>query len=470
MDKFEIVENAEVTTHSDKVGVVLQEPASKGFAALVSSSTQIMDHPDIEAHVRGEEVAYSDNEFDHQYKDNLRIIMQDGEKRTDRTGVNTISVFGDIGHKIDLRRGYPGTTLKRLAFEANKVETIDWMLQGKTDLKTLKDKGVRIWDQNVIPGTEVFEERAVSGFARLRFCTSGQKMNIRRYARDIGVPSRIDPKALQENIDNDAGFILDISTITSEQLHMIDSKLNSWGVPASEEKLIGGELGPIYGKQWRNWEDVRIVTIEDWSENFQKYQHMGFGRPEGYFEYDDRVNDRPFRTHAIIKREIDQVAQVEKAVAERSDSRRIIMTGWNVAQLDEMSLPPCHTMAQWSVSQKTDSNGKQFLDCKLYQRSADMLLGVPFNIAQYALITEMLAHVHGLTARFLHHTIGDAHIYQNHIDKGFVQEIMGRPVSFKSPTLSISGTYNSITEIPTDRIWMVDYQSHEAQKNVPIAK
>ena len=455
MDKFEIVENVEaveVNTHSDKVGVVLKEPASKGFAAHITSSTPVENCPDIEAHVRGEEVAYSDNEFDHQYKDNLRIIMQDGEKRTDRTGVNTISMFGDIGHKIDLRRGYPGTTLKRLAFEANKVETMDWMLQGKTDLKTLKDKGVRIWDQNVIHGTEVYEGKPLELFERLRMLGKHQLESINTFMGDLDVPFFS---------EEDGSRDYRIDECTTDQKFAIDSKLNNWGIP--ERALSGGDLGPIYGKQWRAWEDIRIVPgamLHRDNPVWNKLKENGFEYTADLLESSD----------VIIRRSIDQVAQVEKAVAERSDSRRIILTGWNVAQLDEMSLPPCHTMAQWSVSQKTDSNGKQFLDCKLYQRSADMLLGVPFNIAQYALITEMLAHVHGLTARFLHHTIGDAHIYQNHIDKGFIQEIMERPVIHKSPTLSISGTYNSITEIPTDRVWMVDYQSHEAQKNVPIAK
>lgn len=437
MDKFEIVENAEtveVTTRSRKVGF---KPAEKGRYAYADALCGAgYEFPN--------EVAFAENEFDHQYKDNLRSIMQDGEKRTDRTGVNTISVFGDIGHKIDLRRGYPGTTLKRLAFEANKVETIDWMLQGKTDLKTLKDKGVRIWDQNVKPGTEVYEGAELTLDQRLAFLTANQQEEFAEY-RDV--------------LANDP----DYSDYVRGLAH--NAKLNNWGIP--ERALSDGDLGPIYGKQWRAWEDVRVVTYNEWMVDYVAYEKRGFKLVD-YVAKTVGVNTTV--THAVIRREIDQVAQVEKAVAERSDSRRIILTGWNVAQLDEMSLPPCHTMAQWSVSQKTDSNGKQFLDCKLYQRSADMLLGVPFNIAQYALITEMLAHVHGLTARFLHHTIGDAHIYQNHIDKGFVQEIMERPVSFKSPTLSISGTYNSITEIPTDRIWMVDYQSHEAQKNVPIAK
>ena len=415
-----------------------------------------------ESPIEVEEVAYHENEFDFQYKDNIRYILSNGEERTDRTGVRTMSAFGDVGHKIDLRRAYPATTLKRLAFQTMKVETIDWMLQGKCDLKTLKDKGVRIWDQNVIPGTEVYTYHEASGLGRLKFCTSGQKMNIRRYARDIGVPAAINPKALQENIDNDAGFTLDSSQITDEQLRLIDAKLNNWGVPDTERVLVDGDLGPIYGKQWRDWEDLRMVrTNELYGDAWEKYGSRGF-------EHTPFDNGRGW---TLIRRSIDQVMDVDKAIKNRSDSRRIILTGWNVAQLDEMSLPPCHTMAQWYVSQKRDENGLQFLDCKLYQRSADFLLGVPFNVAQYALITEMYAKAHGLRARFLHHTVGDAHIYMNHLEQGFVEEIMNRPVIHKAPKLQIKSLeQNSILDFTVWDFSLVGYESHDAQKNVPIAK
>lgn len=387
------------------------------------------------------------NQFDHQYNQNLRDILATGEERTDRTGVRTLSKFGSIKHTIDLREGFPATTGKKFAFNTNKGETMDWMLKGKFDLKSLKDLGIRIWDQNVIPGTEVYEELSVE--ERVALLTPGQLESFKEFREELRQ-------------------IKDLSSTEYEDA--FHAKLNNWGV--QEERLVGGDLGKIYGKQWRAWEDVRIVPIEEWSENFQKFQRMGFDLPEGYFEYDDRVNDRPFRTHAIIKREIDQVAQVEKAIAERSDSRRIILTGWNVAQLDEMSLPPCHTMAQWYVSQQKDEEGRNFLDVELYQRSNDMFLGCPFNVAQYALITEMLAHVHGLRARMLYHTIGDAHIYLNHIEgPDSVTELLKRPIIHNSPKLVIAqGDYKSILDIPNGAVTMEGYESHPAFKNVPIAK
>lgn len=398
------------------------------------------------------------NQFDRQYNANMLDILQTGEPRLDRTGIGTLMKFGTIVHHIDLREGFPATTGKKFAFETMKKETMKWMLEGKFDLKSLKDMGVRIWDQNVKPGTEVYGEM-LTWADRIRMLTPGQLKSFTEYKETY--------------------FERDDAT-ESGWLDYAEMKLNNWGVP--DRALIDGDLGPIYGKQWRAWEDVRIVEIEKWSENFQHYQRMGFGLPEGYFEYDDRVNDRPFRTHAIIKREIDQIANIETAIQnelkfhngeiyKHSEGRRIILTGWNVAQLDEMSLPPCHTMAQWSVSQTKDENGRNYLDCELYQRSNDMFLGCPFNVAQYALITEMLAHAHGMTARWLHHTIGDAHIYQNHIegDDG-VKALLQRPIIYNSPRLHIAGEHTSILDIQLEDVTMSGYESYPPFVGVPIAK
>lgn len=292
-----------------------------------------------------QEVAYAENEFDFQYKDNIRYILSNGEERTDRTGVRTMSSFGDIGHKIDLRRAYPATSLKRLAFQTMKVETIDWMLQGKCDLKTLKDKGVRIWDQNVIPGTEVYTYKELSIEERIKLLTPGQLENF---------------KELREGLRARGGVN------STEYEEAFDRKFNNWGVPDGERVLVDGDLGPIYGKQWRDWDDTRIIPYGDWFSGKHNYAERGFVLQRFVIE---QSGNRMDTTHAVIHRTIDQVMDVDKAIKNRSDSRRIILTGWNVAQLDEMSLPPCHTMAQWYVSQKRDENGLQFLDCKLYQRS-----------------------------------------------------------------------------------------------------
>jgi thymidylate synthase len=148
--------------------------------------------------------------------------------------------------------------------------------------------------------------------------------------------------------------------------------LNQHGVTIwNEWANEAGELGPVYGRQWRSWPT-----------------HDGRG--------------------------VDQIAEVVSAVRRNPDSRRLIVSAWNPAQLDEMALPPCHCLFQFYVA-----NGR--LSCQLYQRSADVFLGVPFNIASYALLTQMVAQVTGLTSGEFIHTFGDAHLYLNHLEQARLQ-------------------------------------------------
>jgi thymidylate synthase len=398
--------------------------------------------------IGGEQVSYADNPFDHQYNNWLRYIMENGERRDDRTKTGTISAFGDVNFKFDLRQNFPAITGKRLAFKTMKIETIDWMLKGKTDLKTLKDLGVGIWDQNVYPGTEVYEGRELSVEERLKLLTEKQLETFTGFRDELFA---------NEHVDD------------SEFHDVCEMKLNNWGVP--ERALSDGHLGEIYGKQWRRWEDLRMIRSSELYDNaWEKYGSRGF-------EHTPFDNGRGW---TLIRREVDQIALIEKAICDEvlfhqgklpkhSAGRRIILTGWNVAQLDEMSLPPCHTLAQWYVSSNTDESGKHYLDCKLYLRSNDIFLGNPFNVAQYALLTEMLANVHGLTARHYHVTVGDAHIYSNHVDQ--VAEQLTRPIIYKAPKLHIADCpipRTSILDIRTDDVSLIGYESYDAIK-APIA-
>ncbi len=208
-----------------------------------------------------------------QYTDLLRHVLTHGNKKTDRTGTGTTSVFG-YQMRFNLAEGFPLLTTKKVHLKSIIHELL-WFLQGSTNIKYLKDNGVRIWDE--------------------------------------------------------------------------------W---ADEQ----GNLGPVYGYQWRNWP-----------------------KPDG--------------TH------IDQIAQVVNAIKNTPDSRRLIVSAWNVADVDQMKLPPCHAFFQFYVA-----DGK--LSCQLYQRSADIFLGVPFNIASYALLTMMVAQVCDLQLGDFVHTLGDAHILQ----------------------------------------------------------
>lgn len=168
-----------------------------------------------------------------------------------------------------------------------------------------------------------------------------------------------------------------------------------------------GNLGPVYGKQWRKWEAK-----------------------------DGRV--------------IDQVAEAIEMIKNNPNSRRIIVSAWNVGELDEMALMPCHAFFQFHVA-----NGK--LNCQLYQRSADVFLGVPFNIASYALLTEMMAQVCGLNPGVFVHTIGDAHLYKNHLEQAKLQ-VTRDPLPL--PILKLNSKITEIDDFDFDDIEVLNYQHH----------
>jgi thymidylate synthase len=176
-----------------------------------------------------------------------------------------------------------------------------------------------------------------------------------------------------------------------------------------------GDLGPVYGKQWRRW-----------------------ATPDG--------------------RVIDQIAEVIERIKRDPDSRRLIVSAWNVAEIPQMALAPCHALFQFYVA-----NGK--LSCQLYQRSADIFLGVPFNIASYALLTHMVAQVCDLGVGDFVHTLGDAHLYSNHLEQARLQQTRA-PLPL--PALQLNPDVRSIDGFRFEDIVIADYQSHPAIK-APIA-
>jgi len=187
------------------------------------------------------------------------------------------------------------------------------------------------------------------------------------------------------------------------------------GVSIWDEWAVDGELGPVYGKQWRSW-----------------------AAPDG--------------------RTIDQIAWVLGEIARNPDSRRLIVSAWNVADLPKMALQPCHTMFQFYVA-----DGK--LSCQLYQRSGDIFLGVPFNIASYALLTHMVAQVCGLAPGDFVHTLGDAHLYSNHFEQAREQlSREPRPL----PKLVLNPDVRSLFDFRYEDIAFVDYAPHAAIK-APVA-
>jgi thymidylate synthase len=193
--------------------------------------------------------------------------------------------------------------------------------------------------------------------------------------------------------------------------YLQDNGVRIWNEWADEH----GELGPIYGYQWRNWPT-----------------------PDG--------------------EHIDQIAQLITQIRQTPDSRRLIVCAWNVADIPKMALPPCHCFFQFYVA-----DGR--LSCQLYQRSADIFLGVPFNIASYALLTQMMAQVTGLQPGDFVHTFGDAHLYLNHLEQAQLQ-LSRDPLPL--PTLRINPAVDSIFNFTYDDFTLDNYQSHPSIK-APIA-
>jgi thymidylate synthase len=194
--------------------------------------------------------------------------------------------------------------------------------------------------------------------------------------------------------------------------YLTDNNVRIWNEWADEN----GDLGPVYGKQWRSWQ-----------------------APDG--------------------RVIDQIQNVLNQIKTNPDSRRMIVTAWNPADIDSMALPPCHCLFQFYVI-----NGA--LSCQLYQRSADIFLGVPFNIASYALLTMMIAQVTGLKAGEFIHSFGDLHLYDNHVEQATLQ--LQRTPFVTLPSLELNPTVKNLFDFNYDDIILKNYQSHDAIK-APVA-
>ncbi len=253
-----------------------------------------------------------------QYQDLMRLVLENGTGKEDRTGTGTLSVFGHQ-MRFDLSAGFPLVTTKK-AHLKSIVHELLWFLKGETNTKYLQENKVRIWDE--------------------------------------------------------------------------------WASPE-------GELGRVYGAQWRHWK-----------------------RPDGT--------------------ELDQMAAVVQSIKTDPNSRRHLVVAFNPGELDQMALPPCHAFFQFYVA------GNK-LSCQLYQRSADIFLGVPFNIASYALLTMMMAQVCGYEPGDFVHTLGDAHLYRNHLDQARLQ-LSREPRSL--PRMKINPTVKDLFGFQYEDFELLDYNPH----------
>lgn len=261
-----------------------------------------------------------------QYHDLLKHILDNGTKKTDRTGTGTISVFG-YQMRFNLQEGFPLVTTKKVHTKSIIHELL-WFIKGETNTAYLKENGVSIWDE--------------------------------------------------------------------------------W----ADEK---GDLGPVYGKQWRSWE-----------------------APNGQV--------------------IDQLKDVLNQLKKSPDSRRIIVSAWNVGELSQMALMPCHAFFQFYVADNK-------LSCQLYQRSADVFLGVPFNIASYALFTMMVAQECGLEAHEFIWTGGDTHIYSNHLEQ--VEKQLSREPR-KLPKMTLNPDIKSVFDFKFEDFTLSEYDPYPGIK-APVA-
>lgn len=282
-----------------------------------------------------------------QYLDLCQKILEDGQQKSDRTNTGTLSIFGHQ-MRFDLAQGFPLLTTKKLYTRAIVHELL-WFISGDTNITYLVRNKVNIWNE----------------WAYERFKKS------------------MDYKG--ESIN--------------EFIELIKTN--------DDFAVIHGELGPVYGQQWRNFNGV------------------------------------------------DQLQNIIDLIKYNPDSRRILLSAWNPSEINEMALPPCHVLMQFYVS-----NDKK-LSCQLYQRSADVFLGVPFNIASYALLTHLIADVCGLKVGEFVHTLGDTHIYLNHVEQVKLQ-LSRNP--YPLCQLEILNHHDNIQDYKYEDIKFIDYQSHPSIK------
>ncbi|CAI2603164.1 Thymidylate synthase [Apilactobacillus kunkeei] len=310
------------------------------------------------------------------YLNLAKYVLENGHRKDDRTGTGTISTFG-YQMRFDLSKGFPLLTTKKVPFGLIKSELL-WFLRGDTNIQFLLKHKNHIWDEWAFKNWVESDEY------------TGPDMT------DFGLRAEKDAEFKKEYLAEKKKFCQRI-------------------VEDDDFAKKYGDLGLVYGSQWRKWKTTTGGTI-------------------------------------------DQIQNVIDQIKTNPDSRRLIVSAWNPEDIPFVALPPCHTMFQFYVN-----DGK--LSCQLYQRSGDIFLGVPYNIASYALLTSLIAKECGLKPGEFIHTLGDAHIYSNHVSQ--IEEQLSRE-TYEAPKLWLNPDKESIFDYDMDDIKVIDYKHHDPIK-APVA-
>lgn len=361
------------------------------------------------------------------YLDGLKYILENGNLREDRTNTGTLSVFG-MQERYDLSNNkLPVITTKKIHLKSIIHELI-WMLSGDSRVDYLIDNGVTIWNEWVKPETAEYE-----------------------YFSNEALLELIDglPKYRMREMDV-LGYHLDPNC--TESIHAYFRAIFERDVP---KRLISGDLGPVYGKQWRNIEDIRIVS--EWEDT---------GTPVGFSESDSTtyLDETTGERIRVYKRKIDQIAELLDNLKNDPYSRRHVISAWHVPHIEEMALPPCHTLFQFYVRDDKET-GRKKLSCHLYMRSNDNFLGKPFNITFYSILTHAIANQLDMDADEFIWSAGDSHIYSNHMDQVKLQ-LSREP--YEQPTIEFSKKGKSILELDYNDIKINNYTSHD-KITAPVA-
>lgn len=388
-----------------------------------------------------------------QYLELADRILQTGNRRGDRTGTGTISIFGPQ-LRFDLSQGFPLLTSKKM-FTRGIIHELLWFLDGETNNNELTKYNVHIWDDWALNKRKEF--------------TLKERIEL-LYEKDSSLVHDQDTQAAVANYTE------------TEWTEYLDAQ----EIPKYEIYQGDGELGPIYGKQWRCWEG-KVIGMSNVEPITRDNESMHFtGQP--------------------VREKLDQISELITGLKKKPFSRRHIVSAWNVEDLPDetispqdnvkngkMALAPCHCLFQFYVRDMTFEERcvilvdrypdyiepankssmddeieeiftrlnipKYKLDCQLYQRSADYILGVPFNIASYALFTMMIAQCVNMVPGEFIHTFGDCHIYNNHIETYIASQMDNEP--YPLPKMIINPNKTDIFSFTIDDFTLVGYQSHK---------